>query len=82
MSYNLQTLRGDVFGGITATIVALPVALAFGVASSLGAAAGFFAAVFGGTRCQISGPTGPMTVSLWRSLSPAPPTRSPRPLSW
>jgi SulP family sulfate permease len=65
-------LRGDIFGGITAGIVALPLALGFGVASGLenGAAAGlygailvgFFAALFGGTPSQISGPTGPMTV--------------------
>ncbi len=60
------------FGGVTATIVALPVALAFGVASGLGPeagiygaiAVGFFAAVFGGTPSQISGPTGPMTVAM------------------
>ena len=53
-------------------MVALPVALAFGVATGLGAAAGpygaigvgFFAAVFGGTRTQISGPTGPMTIAM------------------
>ena len=53
-------------------MVGLPVALAFGVASGLGAAAGlygaiavgFFAAVFGGTRSQISGPTGPMSVAM------------------
>ena len=72
MSYDLQTLRGDFFGGLTSTIVALPVALGFGVASGLGAAAGlygaiavgFFASVFGGTRSQISGPTGPMTVAM------------------
>ncbi len=72
MNYDFHTLRGDVFGGITATVVALPVALAFGVASGLGAAAGlygaiavgFFASVFGGTRSQISGPTGPMTVAM------------------
>ena len=72
MSYDLDTIRGDVFGGITSTIVALPVALGFGVASGLGAAAGlygaiavgFFASVFGGTRSQISGPTGPMTVAM------------------
>ena len=72
MSYNLETLRGDVFGGITAAVVGLPVALAFGVASGLGAiagmygaiAVGFFAAVFGGTRSQISGPTGPMAVAM------------------
>ena len=72
MSYDLKTFRGDVFGGITAAVVGLPVALAFGVASGLGAlagiygaiAVGFFAAVFGGTRSQISGPTGPMSVAM------------------
>ncbi len=72
MNDSLRSLRGDVFGGITAAVVALPVALAFGVASGLGAAAGiygaiasgFFAAVFGGTRSQISGPTAPMTVAM------------------
>lgn len=63
-------LKGEVFGGLTAGIVALPLALAFGVQSGLGASAGlygamllgFFAAIFGGTKTQISGPTGPMTV--------------------
>ena len=63
-------LKGDIYGGITAAIVALPLALAFGVASGLGPMAGmygaicvgFFAALFGGTPSQISGPTGPMTV--------------------
>ena len=68
----LKSLRGDIYGGITAAIVALPLALAFGVASGVGAisglygaiAVGFFAAVFGGTRSQVSGPTGPMTVVM------------------
>ncbi len=72
INYDLKTLRGDVFGGVTAAVVGLPVALAFGVASGLGAVAGiygaiavgFFAAVFGGTRSQISGPTGPMAVAM------------------
>lgn len=62
--------KGDFFGGITAGIVALPLALAFGVQSGLGAEAGLYgaiilgciAAIFGGTATQISGPTGPMTV--------------------
>ena len=76
----MKNLKGDIFGGITAGIVALPLALAFGIqafsgindpaASSIGALAGlvgatmlgFFAALFGGTPSQISGPTGPMTV--------------------
>ena len=70
--YDLHTLRGDIFGGVTTAVVGLPVALAFGVASGLGAMAGlygaialgFFAAVFGGTRSQISGPTGPMAVAM------------------
>ena len=70
--YNFQTMFGDVLGGITAAVVGLPVALAFGVSSGLGAAAGiygavavgFFAAVFGGTRSLISGPTGSMTVAM------------------
>ena len=64
-----SNIRGDFFGGITAGIVALPLALAFGVSSGLGPSAGlygaifisFFAALFGGTNTQISGPTAPMT---------------------
>ena len=62
-------IKGNLFGGITAGIVAMPLALAFGEQSGLGAHAGlmgalmigFFAAVFGGTPTQISGPTAPMT---------------------
>ena len=60
------------FGGLTAGVIGLPAAIAFGVASGLGAAAGIygaiavglFAAIFGGTRSQISGPTGPMAVAM------------------
>ncbi len=69
---HFNNLRGDLFGGLTAAIVALPLALAFGVSSGAGAIAGlygaictgFFAALFGGTPSQISGPTGPMTVVM------------------
>jgi sulfate permease, SulP family len=69
---SLQHWRGDLFGGLTAAIVALPLALAFGVASGAGAIAGlygaiivgFFAALCGGTPSQVSGPTGPMTVVM------------------
>ncbi|MBE9029744.1 SulP family inorganic anion transporter [filamentous cyanobacterium LEGE 11480] len=69
---HFNNLRGDFFGGITAAIVALPLALAFGVASGVGPIAGlygaicvgFFAALFGGTPSQVSGPTGPMTVVM------------------
>jgi len=67
-----KNLRGDLFGGITAAIVALPLALAFGVSSGAGAIAGLYgavcigllAALCGGTPSQISGPTGPMTVVM------------------
>lgn len=67
-----DNVRGDIYGGITAAIVALPLALAFGVSSGAGPIAGlygaifvgFFAALFGGTPAQVSGPTGPMTVVM------------------
>jgi SulP family sulfate permease len=67
-----ENLRGDIYGGVTAGVVALPLALALGVASGLGPIAGlygaicvgFFASLFGGTKSQISGPTGPMVVVL------------------
>jgi SulP family sulfate permease len=70
MFFDFKHIKGDIFGGITAGIVALPLALAFGVQSGMGAIAGLygaimlgcFAAIFGGTASQISGPTGPMTV--------------------
>jgi SulP family sulfate permease len=76
-----ENLRDDSFGGLTAAITALPLAIAFGVLAlsplgpeytSAGALAGLygaifvgiFASLFGGTPCQVSGPTGPMTTIL------------------
>ena len=74
---NATNLKGDVFGGLTAAVIALPMALAFGIAvgnasgaPEVGAAAGLWGAViiglvaslFGGTPTLISEPTGPMTV--------------------
>ena len=67
--FDFSHFKGDMLGGITAGIVALPLALAFGVSSGLGPSAGlygaifigFFAALLGGTNTQISGPTAPMT---------------------
>ncbi|MEG9553112.1 SulP family inorganic anion transporter, partial [Streptomyces baarnensis] len=64
--------RRDLLAGLTVAIVALPLALGFGVASGLGAEAGLatavvagaLAAVFGGSNLQVSGPTGAMTVVL------------------
>lgn len=64
--------RTNLIAGLTVAVVALPLALAFGAASGLGAAsgiitavvAGALAAIFGGSRFQVSGPTGAMTVIL------------------
>lgn len=78
--FDLSNLRGDVYGGITAGIIALPLALAFGEASGAGPIAGiwgaifvgFFASLFGGTGSNVSGPTGPMVVvfaGVFASLS-------------
>lgn len=69
MKQFFSNFKGDLFGGVTAGVVALPLALAFGVSSGMGPSAGlygaifisFFAALFGGTNTQISGPTAPMT---------------------
>ncbi len=69
---HFRNVRGDLFGGLTAAVIALPMALAFGIASGAGPTAGlygaiivgFFAALFGGTPTLISEPTGPMTVVI------------------
>ena len=70
--YDLACLRDDLLAGVTVAVVALPLALGFGVTSGAGAAAGLYtaivagvlAAIFGGSNFQISGPTGAMTVVL------------------
>lgn len=67
-----RTWRGDLVAGLTVGIVALPLALGFGVSSGLSAEAGLvtaivagvLAAVFGGSNVQVSGPTGAMVVVL------------------
>ena len=67
-----RTWKSDLLAGLTVGIVALPLALAFGVSSGVGAeaglitavVAGFIAAVFGGSNVQVSGPTGAMVVVL------------------
>jgi len=72
LHYSRDDLRSDVLGGITAGVVGLPLALAFGEGSGLGAVAGLYAAVsmglfaalFGGTQTLVSGPTAPMTVAV------------------
>jgi sulfate permease, SulP family len=67
-----QSWRVDAIAGLTVGVVALPLALAFGITTGLGASAGLItaivaglvAAVFGGSNVQVSGPTGAMTVVL------------------
>jgi SulP family sulfate permease len=67
-----RTWRGDLIAGLTVGVVALPLALGFGIATGLGAqaglvtaiVAGLVAAIFGGSNVQVSGPTGAMTVVL------------------
>jgi SulP family sulfate permease len=69
---NRRVLIDDVIAGFTVAIVALPLAIGFGITSGMSAAAGistaiiagFIAALFGGSRLQVSGPTGAMTVIL------------------
>jgi SulP family sulfate permease len=70
LKFDFSNLKGDFLGGLTAGIVALPLALAFGEQTELGAIAGLYGAIaigvlaafFGGTPTQVSGPTAPMTV--------------------
>lgn len=67
-----SNLKGDFFGGLTTAVVAIPLALAFAIASGVDAkyglytaiVAGFLASLFGGSPFQITGPTGAMTVIL------------------
>ncbi|MFI5436411.1 SulP family inorganic anion transporter [Rhodococcus baikonurensis] len=71
-SSSLRAPGADLLAGLIVALVALPLALGFGISTGLGAAAGLttaviagaVAAVFGGSRFQVSGPTGAMTVVL------------------
>ena len=76
LRFDFTKLKGDLTGGLTSAIVALPLALGFGILATggdpKGAVAGLYGAVFtgviaslfGGTPQQITGPTGGMTVIL------------------
>ena len=67
-----KSLSVDLIAGVTVAVVALPLALGFGITSGMSAAAGlttaiiagFLAAILGGSNFQVSGPTGAMTVVL------------------
>ncbi len=68
--FHFRNVKGDLLGGLTAGVITLPLALAFGLQSGLGAMSGLYGAIFlgavavifGGTQTLISTPTGPMTV--------------------
>ena len=68
----LKILTGDILGGLNSAIVALPQALAFGVATGFGASAGIWGAIIlcciagllGGKVPLISGITGPVTIVI------------------
>ena len=82
MKWNLLSFRRDIYGGLTAAVVALPLALAFGIASAPGSMAelsgaifvGFFSALPGGTPSEISRPTRRITMAM-ASLKPRSPSR-------
>ena len=65
-------IPSDLLSGVTVAVIAMPLALAFGVASGLGPEAGMWAAIcggilvglFGGSTTGVSGPTGPMVMQL------------------
>src|SRR3954447_3717434 len=71
--YTKQQFQGDVLGGLTVGIVALPLSIALAIASGVkpeqglytAIFAGFVIAVLGGTRAQISGPTGAFIVIVY-----------------
>ena len=78
--FHLKNVRGDILGGITAAVVALPLALAFGNAA-LGpggaiyglygaVVVGFLAALFGGTPAAAKLATTPATVTLIGPVGP------------
>lgn len=71
--YNWNTFKSDLIAGITVGIVALPLAMAFAIASGVTPAsglytaiiAGFLVALLGGSYFQIAGPTGAFVVILY-----------------
>ena len=78
-NFNFHNIKGDFFGGLTAGVVSLPLALAFGLQSGLSPVSGLYCAIFlgaiavifGGTNTLISTPTGPMTVVAALTISQA-----------
>lgn len=71
--YNRERLKGDIFAGIIVGIVALPLAIAFGIASGVSpeqgiitaVIGGFLVSALGGSSVQIGGPTGAFIVVVY-----------------
>lgn len=80
-----SAFTADIIAGTTVAIVALPLAIGFGITAGMSAAAGIstaivaglLAAVFGGSKFQVSGPTGAMTVVLVPVIAKFGPTAIP-----
>ena len=75
--YNLQTFLSDLVSGITVGLVALPLAMAITISSGVPPQSGIYCAIitgfiisaFGGSKCQIGGPTGAFVVVVYGIVS-------------
>src|SRR3546814_9257440 len=75
--YSLGTLRADAIAGITVAIVALPLAMALGIASGASpdkglvtaVVGGFLISALGGSRVQVGGPTGAFVVVIFNVIA-------------
>ena len=75
--YSLGTLRADTIAGMTVAIVALPLAMALGIASGASpdkglvtaVVAGFLISAMGGSRVQVGGPTGAFVVVIFNVIA-------------
>lgn len=75
--YDLRTFRADALAGLTVAIVALPLAMALGIASGASpdkglvtaVVAGFLISALGGSRTQVGGPTGAFVVVIFNVIA-------------
>ncbi len=76
-NYNWRSFRKDLFAGTTVGIIALPLCMAFAIASGVGPERGIFTAVIagflisllGGSKVQVGGPTGAFVVIIFDIIS-------------
>lgn len=75
--YSFSTFRADAIAGLTVAIVALPLAMALGIASGASpdkglvtaVVAGFLISALGGSRVQVGGPTGAFVVVIFNVIA-------------